>query len=140
MGIIAFPWFARDSGMIEWGIACQGCESAFLLGSSQLPYDEYLKWRLETHTLYNKQQYLRQFLNCTEAMNSLIQNYESKLANGVYLRTRPDSLCHIAGDPREHAYDELVSRTSEERVAARADAARSRANYIMLQRPHHSSR
>ncbi|TVY14725.1 hypothetical protein LARI1_G007112 [Lachnellula arida] len=141
MGIVAFPWFARDSGTVEWGKACQGCKAFFLFNSAKLPPEEYPKRYFEKHTLYSKHQYLLHFLNCAEAVESFIDNYESKLANGVYLRTLPDSLCHIAGDPREHAYDEFSRRTPEQRIVDRAGAARSRARNIMVRRkPYRRSR
>ncbi|TVY42437.1 hypothetical protein LOCC1_G006961 [Lachnellula occidentalis] len=141
MGIVAFPWFARDTRTVEWGMACQGCKNLFLsLDSSRLSPDEYSKIRFETHTLYNKQQYMLHFFNCAEAIDSFIDNYETKLATGVYLRTYPNSLCHLAGDLREHAYDEFSRRTPEKISSDRAGAAQRRARNIMVRRPYRRSR
>jgi hypothetical protein len=102
MAIIAFPWLNRDTGNVEWGVACKGCRRRFRRSRLEKGSDEHMKMRQETHRLYSKQDYLRHFfLFCSESTDDFFENFASKAAHGIYLRPSWDVPCHIAGDSEE---------------------------------------
>jgi hypothetical protein len=94
MCIVGLPWLDRSRGVVEWGVACNGCKVVYdklirLEGEERKEYSD------NANILYSEDGFIDHSTMCKDARDILL-NAQTPPVHGPEIRIR--SVCNVAGD------------------------------------------
>lgn len=98
MCIIPFPWLDRSRGVVEWGVACNGCKIRCYDSVRAMSRDEFKKAFAAQRSLYSQKGFLAHLFSCAGAQKIFREGYATKIAGGTHLYAYDHPVCEIAGD------------------------------------------
>ena len=94
MCIVGLPWLDRSRGVIEWGVACNGCKVVYdkLIALGGEERKDYLD---NANILYSEDGFIDHSTTCKNAQDIMF-NTQTPPVRGPEIRVR--SVCNVAGD------------------------------------------